>query len=73
MYDLVTLRTLLTRKQLRVRSLECLSAFATLPFLSIARYCKHVIKGVVPALDDKKRVVRKAARKVSNSWSIVKQ
>jgi hypothetical protein len=59
--------------QVRVKALECIKAAAvkTESIEELVKMKKEVVKGLVPALDDHKRVVRQAASAARNQWSLL--
>ncbi|RHY36434.1 hypothetical protein DYB25_008522 [Aphanomyces astaci] len=55
----------------RLRALGCLASLAKIKYELIHPHKERVIKGLLAALDDRKRTVRQAAVKVRNQWSIL--
>ena len=55
----------------RARALQLLTAMSRLPFQRVIAFRTLVQKGLVPALDDRKRVVRRWAAKCRNAWAIM--
>lgn len=58
--------------QVRISSLKCLATMSKLTTLLIVPHMNSVIKKLLPALDDKKRLVRKEAVKTRNIWCMVR-
>eukprot|EP01133_Synstelium_polycarpum_P012191 gene12191-14268_t len=59
---------------LRKSSLEILTLISrVVPYKTSFIYKNQVIAGIIPALDDKKRLVRREASKCRNSWFILQQ
>eukprot|EP01132_Coremiostelium_polycephalum_P003883 gene3883-4846_t len=59
---------------LRKTSLEILTLISNLiPYQNAFIYRNQIINGILPALDDKKRIVRKEASKCRNSWYILQK
>ncbi|XP_068203487.1 MMS19 nucleotide excision repair protein homolog [Palaemon carinicauda] len=56
---------------IRMRALECLEALASLPYPILRQYKEEVIGGLRSALNDKKRVVRRAAVSARSMWLLV--
>ncbi len=54
----------------RAAAILCLEALSLLPYESIHRFKKAVINGLARALDDPKRVVRRAAVRCRNEWYV---
>ena len=55
----------------RIKSLECIKAAAKCDDKDRVPLKKDVLKGLIPALDDRKRLVRQAAGAARNAWSIL--
>ncbi len=55
-------------QKVRMQALECLSGFVTLPYYKVFPYQRKVINELGASLDDKKRIVRKAASGCRNKW-----
>eukprot|EP00510_Aplanochytrium_minuta_P000332 CAMPEP_0184023124 /NCGR_PEP_ID=MMETSP0954-20121128/11123_1 /TAXON_ID=627963 /ORGANISM="Aplanochytrium sp, Strain PBS07" /LENGTH=1147 /DNA_ID=CAMNT_0026305847 /DNA_START=93 /DNA_END=3536 /DNA_ORIENTATION=- len=61
--------TILVRAADRVRAIDCLSGIATsLPYPQIFPFKKTIGRGIMPALDDRKRAVRRKAVECKNLW-----
>ena len=56
--------------QLRIKALECIKAATKAENKDLVPHKKEVIKQLVPALDDHKRIVRQSATAARNSWCI---
>ena len=56
--------------QLRIKALECIKAATKVETKDLVPYKREVIRELVPALDDHKRLVRQAATSARNSWCI---
>jgi len=54
----------------RIKALECIKSATNAETKDLVPMKKDVINGLVPALDDHKRLVRQAATSARNSWSI---
>jgi len=54
----------------RIKALECVKSATNAETKDLVPMKKDVINGLVPALDDHKRLVRQAATSARNSWSI---
>ncbi|XP_033632616.1 MMS19 nucleotide excision repair protein homolog isoform X2 [Asterias rubens] len=57
--------------KVRISALRCIGEFTTLPHHIVFPYQSQVIRGLVPRLDDKKRVVRKEAVRSRNLWMML--
>lgn len=55
----------------RGAAVDCLAIFSTFTYETIAPYKEEVLAGLVKALDDKKRIVRKKAAKCRNDWFLI--
>jgi DNA repair/transcription protein MET18/MMS19 len=55
-------------KDMRLLASTCLYSVAQLPFPKIFPFKMQVINGLVKAVDDNKRAVRKEAAKARNEW-----
>ena len=56
--------------QSRIKALECIKSATNADTKDLVPLKKDVINGLVPALDDHKRLVRQAATSARNSWCI---
>jgi len=54
----------------RIKALECIKSATNAETKDLVLLKKDVINGLVPALDDHKRLVRQAATSARNSWCI---
>jgi hypothetical protein len=59
------------RMQTRIAALECLTVTATLPPSRIFPLAEDVIRGLVPVLDDRKRLVRGKAVLCRAAWFLI--
>jgi DNA repair/transcription protein MET18/MMS19 len=55
---------------LRLDAVDVITSIASLSFVRIQRFKQQVLRGLKVALDDRKRVVRRAAIKASNEWAV---
>lgn len=55
----------------RARACKCLLHLIQLPYASLHPYKKQVLKGLLYALDDPKKAVRKLVVKTRNEWSVL--
>lgn len=55
----------------RVAALKSLSSLLKLPYAQLYPLREHVIEALEPALDDRKRVVRRFAAACRSSWYVV--
>ena len=55
---------------LRIKALNCIQTVTKAETQDLVPYKKEVINGLIPALDDHKRLVRQAATSARNSWCI---
>ncbi len=61
----------LPKAKLRVLALESLLELTHLPYAKLHPYRAQVRRGLLVALDDKKRLVRQSAVKVRNEWMVM--
>ncbi|XP_025095923.1 MMS19 nucleotide excision repair protein homolog isoform X2 [Pomacea canaliculata] len=57
--------------KLRILALKCLQQVSSLPNVALQPYKSEVLKGVKPALDDRKRLVRREAMAVRSIWCLL--
>jgi DNA repair/transcription protein MET18/MMS19 len=57
--------------RIRIPALKCMDAMTTLPHHTVYPYRLTVIKGLLPCLDDKKRLVRKEASSCRSKWFLL--
>jgi len=55
---------------LRIKALNCIQTVTKAETQDLVPYKKEVINGLIPALDDHKRLVRQAATSARNSWCL---
>ena len=56
------------RAAVRAEAVDCLRAFTALPFAKLSPWRSKVVRGLVAALDDGKRAVRRRAVACRNEW-----
>lgn len=59
------------RQDIRINSINILSAITKYPAFQILPFSQDVLFGLQPALDDHKRLVRSAAVLARNQWFLI--
>lgn len=56
---------------MRIAALECLTNYCNYPTILINTYKQDVLEKLAVSIDDRKRLVRKAAAKARTRWFLV--